>query len=456
MVSAYIMGEEWYIIKRGRNMGVFRYGFLFLFLSLALVSPGAEDPAGSPLILSPEQAVERALEQSLSLQKEFIDLTTAEIAADHLWAELFPSVNAGAEVSYGTRLFSGDGFGANQNARPYGISLGLSLQLNAGLPQAMKIIDLAYRSRLLNYQDARRRLAVQVVKDFYQLRAEERNLSLMEEIRVLAERQFEKNRIAFENGLLGQLALLQSRLSAETARHDLSGARTAYAARRREFLLLLGFDGDREIVLEGDMDILRIDADPEGLIRDYLAKRPDIISRRRDIERLEYVKKRTALSSRAPSLNLSARWGGSWPDFSDTLSGSVGLSVPVDSWIPGTQKSQAIRSAGADIAKARLDLKSAEDAAKSEIRSLAANLRDSWDGIGISRLRVSVAERTYELTEEGFQNGMVEFLTLEDARNRMFEARQRLLSDELAYTIITLDLSAALNIDWRELARHVW
>jgi hypothetical protein len=47
----------------------------------------------------------------------------------------------------------------------------------------------------------------------------------------------------------------------------------------------------------------------------------------------------------------------------------------------------------------------------------------------------------------------VELLTLEDARNNMAEARQQLLSDELAYQTMTLDLAAALNADWRSLSR---
>lgn len=434
---------------------VLRYGFLVLSTLLGLASLGAGEPA-VPLVLTLDRAVERALEQSLSLQKDFIDLTTAGIAADHLWAELFPDLSAGAEMSYGANLFSGEGFKADRDALRYGASFSLSLRLNPGLPQTMKIIDLAYRSKLLDYENARRQLAIQVTKTFYSLLAEAQNLSLLEEIQVLAERQFEQNRTAFENGLLGQLSYLQSRLGAETAKLNRSKAELGFHTRMGEFLVLLGFDQSQEAALEGTMEIFLIEADPERLIREYLVKRPDIISRRQNIERLEYLKKNTLLSSRAPSLTFSARWGASWPDFSDTLSGSVGLSIPIDSWIPGTKTSQSIKSAGADIEKARLDLKNTENTAKSEIRSLTANLRSSWNSIEISRLRVDVAERAYELTEEGFRSGAVEALVLEDTRNKMTEAKQQLLTDELAYKTMALDLAAALNIDWEELARTMW
>jgi outer membrane protein TolC len=64
---------------------------------------------------------------------------------------------------------------------------------------------------------------------------------------------------------------------------------------------------------------------------------------------------------------------------------------------------------------------------------------------------VQIAERTYELTEQGFQQGTVEFLALEDTRNSMAEARQQLLTDELAYKTMSLDLAAALNLRPEEL-----
>jgi outer membrane protein TolC len=103
------------------------------------------------------------------------------------------------------------------------------------------------------------------------------------------------------------------------------------------------------------------------------------------------------------------------------------------------------------VEKARLGLKNAENEAAAQIRSLAAALRDSWASIEIARLSVEIAERTYELHEEGFRLGTVESLALEDTRNSLAEKRQQLLQSELAYQTMTLDLAAALNIDWKTL-----
>jgi outer membrane protein TolC len=88
-----------------------------------------------------------------------------------------------------------------------------------------------------------------------------------------------------------------------------------------------------------------------------------------------------------------------------------------------------------------------------QIRSLAASLRNSWDSIEIARLSRDVAERGYQLTDQGFKNGAVESLKLEDARNNLVAAQQRLLQTELSYLTMILDISAALNINWKDLMK---
>jgi outer membrane protein TolC len=222
-----------------------------------------------------------------------------------------------------------------------------------------------------------------------------------------------------------------------------------------EFLTILGLEQDREVVLEGELSVVPVDVDGEKLIREYLPGRPDMVNLRRNIERLRYAEKKNRLDSRAPSVRLETQWGGGGTlggadKFADTLRGAISLNIPLDPWIPGTKTAQSLRSDGAELEKAELDLGNAGIAAASQIRSLTAGLRNSWESIEIARLGVSTAERTYALTEEGFIGGTVESMTLADARNDLADARRRLLTAELSYRIMTLDLAAAVNVDWKD------
>jgi multidrug efflux system outer membrane protein len=129
----------------------------------------------------------------------------------------------------------------------------------------------------------------------------------------------------------------------------------------------------------------------------------------------------------------------------------LSLSIPIDSWIPGTRQNQNIKAANTEVEKAKLDLQNTETQAKTQIRSLVSNLNSTWESLEIARLRVSVAQRTVDATTVGFRNGTVEFRDLEDRRSDLSNARQRLLQEELSYQSLLLDLAAALNVEWRSL-----
>jgi len=398
------------------------------------------------------EAVNRALEYNLNLKKTQIDLAASGYSEKKLWAEVFPTISANAGATYSNSFFSENDTAGNTNNFRYSAGFGISLGLNGGIPYAIKNIQLAHQGNILRYEEARNLLSIQVTKKYYSLIAEKDNLLYFEEIRNLAQRQYERNQVLFTNGLVGELVLMQSRLSYENARYSLSAANTVYANSMGEFLAMIGMDQNAVVTLLGEVKIVRISADSEALLTEYLPKRPDIARNRQEIERLENAQKQTAMQIRAPSLNLSLDWSASkFSPFTDNFTGSARLSIPIDPWISGTSRNQAIARSKDSIEKAMLDLQITEDTAKAQIRSLTSQLYNSWDSILIARLGYEAARRGYELTENGFNYGTVEFLALEDARNNMANARQRLLQSELAYFNMILELSTAVNADWNYL-----
>ena len=430
----------------------------FLFFVLFSLPAAAET-----VTLSLEEAVARALDQSLNLKKSAIDLAQTEYSARRLWSEIFPnfSLNAGFTFLPSTPLFTDPGFSFRDDYLAYSFNFGISLSLNPSLRSSMKQIELAYRSQLFSYENAHRQLEIQVVRNFLNLVTMKENIAHMENNLAFAEQIMEKDRIARANGLLSELAWLNSRLSAETARYNLGNVRGTYNNALGEFLALLGMEAGIDVIYQGTVEIAQVHYDPEQLILEYLPKRPDIVSQRQVIERLELSKNALSLANRAPSLELGAQWRGGTPsphpggglgaDFTDSLTGSLTVRIPIDAWIPGTRQNQAIRAADAELEKARLDLQSTEILAKTQIRSLVSNLGNTWENLNIARMRLDIAQRTVEAIDEGFRNGTVEFRDLEDTHNKLSEARQQLLQGELLYQSLLLDLAAALNVDWKTL-----
>jgi outer membrane protein TolC len=462
----------------GRSPWVILCVLFVLCITVPLcAAPGDTGPDVSPvsgateaaLILTLDDVVARALEHSINLQKSRIDLDDKEYSSKRLWAEIFPAISATADLSYrNTPFFTGDDadreFGEQKLS--YSTSVGITLSLTAGIPYRMKLLSLAYRQQLLSYDDTRRLLEIATAQSFYTLIADKENLSQLTETLVLAERQLEKNRTARANGFISEVVLLQSQLAVETAKYNLSTAQAGYANQLGVFLTGLGMPPQTPVTLKGEFNIQRLEEDPERLIREYLSKRPDIQQQRQTIEQLELTERRGALEARSPSLRLSFNWGGSpgtasgggssggiTNPFADTISGTAALSIPVDPWIPGTKNAQPLRTAKSTVEKALLDLRNTEDIAAAQIRSLTANLRNSWESLEIARLRAQIAQRSYELTERGFLAGTVESLALEDSRNDLASARYQLLRSELIYQNLVLDLARALNVDWRQFVR---
>jgi multidrug efflux system outer membrane protein len=417
------------------------------------------DSLGEAPVLSLDDAIRGALEHSVNLQKSRVSLEGEEYAAKRLWAELFPSISASAGISYQNNpLFTGTDAEREftEQRLNYTTSVGLELSLSAGIPYRMRLLNLAYRQQLLSYEDTRRLLEIATAQSFYALIAEGENLSHLAETLGLAERQLEKTRTARANGLVSEMALLQSQVGVEAAKYDLSTAQAAYDNQLGVFLSSLGLPPQLPVVLRGEFSIRQVVMDPEELIRDYLPRRPDIEQQRRAIEKLELAERQKTMEARAPSLSFSLSWGGGSSGagpFADRINGSASVRIPVNAWIPGTKESQTLRVAQSEIEKALLELKNTEDAAAAQIRSLTANLRNAWESLEIARLREQVAQRSYELTERGFLNGAVESLSLETSRGSLAAARYQLLRSELAYQSLVLDLARAINADWRQFIR---
>lgn len=432
------------------------------FSLLLLLFLGNGFAGAQTLSLTLEDSIDRAVSQSINLAKSALDLDMAKFRADRLWAELFPSFSLRGSFTFlpGTPLFTDPYFGYDPDNLTYSVSAGVSFSFNFGITTAMKLTELAYSRGMLDYENARKRVVLDVTKAFYSLLAGQVNVKNLEETLGLAERELEKNRIARENGLIGELPWLQSRLSVETARYNLSNAFGTWENSLRDFMNTLGIDPDTKAVLEGTISPVQLHPDPEALILEYLPKRPDIVSQRQLIETRELSARQSALSSKAPSLSVSATWSGNPPrnspisaGFSDSISANISVSIPIDPWIPGTKSNQTQRSNNIEIEKAKLDLINTENSAKSNIRSLCVSLTNSWRSVEIARLRAEIAQRTYELSEAGFRNGIVEFLRLESTRNDFDDAMFRLLQSELSYFNILLDLASALNVDLETLTR---
>jgi outer membrane protein TolC len=413
----------------------------FLIMGLLIIA-GAGAFAQSALV-TVEDAVAKAIEQSLSLKMGAVDLETARVNAANIWAQLFPELSLSASASYKAGNFEPS------------FSTGITFRFNAGLPAAMKLIRDAYKTNLLSYEDSKKKLEIEVRRKFWELMAQKAGINVLKQRYDMAVRQFEESDAGFQAGNVNLLAREENRLEMGQASLALKQGETAMKTALGEFFVALGDDWGAQSELAGSLLVYKMDLDAEGLIAMYLANNPDVVMKKRALETARLLRNQGDWQARAPSLSVSGTYS---PDmkahFAPTFGASIGISVPLEVWIPGTIANQGVKKTAAAQEKAAIDLEITEKAVKNSIRGLVSALEGDWDSIVIARLGVEVAERTLGITADAHNQGSVDTLTLISARNGLTTARQELLKAELTYKNTVLDLIGVLNITEKELGHY--
>jgi outer membrane protein TolC len=271
----------------------------------------------------------------------------------------------------------------------------------------------------------------------------------------LALDQLERDRIARQSGYVGELDYLSAQVSAERAKLSYTRALTDYRNALGKFLVALGLEATETVTLEGKPEIAKLDLNPDMLITERLTQRPDIIAQHNEIDRLKNAHTESFLSTKGPSVNVSASWGASVKNgMNDLINAGVSVSIPIDPWVPRTKGDLAVKNSKVNYEKAVLELKNMENNARQEIRSYTDSISNTWTEVEISRLQASYAQRAYQLAEQSYRRGTMNFLDFETARNRLNDAQQQQLQSELNYKILVLDLASALNIEEHELIKY--
>jgi multidrug efflux system outer membrane protein len=200
----------------------------------------------------------------------------------------------------------------------------------------------------------------------------------------------------------------------------------------------------------------------EELTSTYLEKRHDVILSDLSVKQAELSKKSQG-ASKLPSLSLSenlslgqnkaynpeSQQEGISP-ISVNGSFSVGVNIPLSSWIPGSQDNLTGKTNQDNITKAELSAEQTKKVAKNDIEGKVQELNRLWNLIDVSKLNVSIASRSYELAQDGYRAGLVSQTDLETTRQQMVNAQLSHLQTQIKYLSANYDTAYALNMSIEE------
>lgn len=424
---------------------------LILAVGIALVTAGTEQ-----VVLDVDAAVKMAKENNLNLLSARIDLGIKEREQKASWNELLPSLGVGASLSH-SQIVTSLGL---TNPSPWGLSANVSasLPLSSSLRYSIRGTELEYQAEATAVERTEKQLERDVRKAFYALLLQQENIRLLEESQETARKRFEQVSTSYEYGLASELDKLNAQVNLENLKPDLQKARTDYETASMEFKYVLGLDRKAGLELQGAIGTVGLRLDAEELIRAYAPGRLAVVALMHDLAILENDRKLAAAQEVRPSVSLSysfraaqsdpfsaSGWGGA--GWSGTSSLGVSLSMPLDGLIPSS--ASQVRLAGIDdsIRKKHLELEEARSRGEITIETLVLDLERSRLAIEVLEKNEELAARVYELTEQEYEAGLTDLLTLEESYDDLQQARLKVLTEQYNYQALQLDLAYELNAD---------
>jgi len=414
-----------------------------LFCHVVLPVPALE------LVLDIETAVVTALEKNLDIRAQRLELAGKERVRQAAWNNFLPS--AGARVSTSRSLL---GPSAGVWDLVFGLQAGLSLAVDSAYE--IRSALLAYQSGLIDLETARKQLERDVRIAYYGLLLHRSKIELIERNITTSRQHYELARTSYERGRASELEMLNALVALENLKPKLDEANLAFATAIMRFKQDLGLDLATGITLTGTIEVQEPELPVEDLVSRYVPGRLDIQGKVKEREILENRKKQSAYEEFAPELSLSYSytpslqdpWSSSWVGNSSWETRSslgVTLSIPLDPWLLSSPSRVKMRDFEDAIALNALELAGQRLEAEIEIRSLVLEVENSHRYVQVAEQNLALARKVYALTEQEYNAGLSDFLTLQEADDGLRAAQLVLLTASYNSRVGLLRLEYALN-----------
>ena len=409
------------------------------------------------LSLSVDDAVKYALEGNLSIKQSDIALRSSKRAKTFSWNSVAPSVSANAQISK-----SLPAMGLLKNDADYSkdptvtIGASVNMKLHPSVGTTVKGATLNYEKQQLDYNTAVRTVELNVRETFYGILFEQENITLLEKNLETAKGIYGSNVTKYNKGLLPRLDVLNSQLTYQNAKSSLETAKVTLENDKTVFKQLLGLDLDTDISLEGSLDdILSVG---EISIDDVSKHSSEIASIEKEIQIANNNLLAARLSAYAPSLSGSYSYNlnKSMSDSSDWMHGgtlSLGVSIPLDGFMPWSSGVQSIANQKDNIESLKLKLENAKLSLKINCQSYMNKIKQLQSTINLRKQSIDYARQSYDLTLDAYNNGKKDILTLQSASDNLLQSKVNLKSEAYSLIKAILELENTIGVPFGTLSK---
>lgn len=417
---------------------------LFLFILFSVFSWNVFSAENGELskekILTLEECISLAKENNLSIKVHKNTLNDLKRKNETSWNSVSPSIKGDAAFQ--------DDF--TNKTESFAISGSLGLTLSTNLYSTIKGAKLNYENGLLTYNQAVKQIEMSVWKTFYDLIYKTEYFSFQSQNLLTAKKNYEQNLEKFKNGKISELDVMSSRVSYEQKKPLLEEARIDLTNNLELFKNIIGVDFDDEIKLDGSLDFLLELKDIKLPPKENPS--PDVQAAKFAVEIAENNLLAQRFSSYSPVITGTYKYGQAlnidnslW---NETSSLSVGVSIPLDSYLPWSSSAVSINSKKESLESAKLNLEDAEKSIRVNTENALRKINQIISMLEVSKETVALAKKTYEMTETAYNYGKTDFLTLQNASDNVLNAEVSLKNQAKTLMETLLDTEYLLGLEF--------
>ena len=404
------------------------------------------------LYFTVNEAIDYALQNNPEIKQLSIAFQKSQEQVGQAISSFYPSISASGYYAYVTdvAVIEFDSipipFGTHEN---YNVQLSLQQVIFAWgkLYNAYKISDLASDIAELNLVRKRQEVRYSVTDAFYTLLVLEEYLNQARENLAQLQRYATVVETRYKAGLVSQFDLLRARVQAENLKPKVINTENQLNIAREGFKLLLGMDLQTEYVLSGELRAVEEEFSLDQLTASALENRAEI----KNLEKAERIAQlNQAITRRAnlPSIVGGASYERRKPfsftgeEWGSTMTFNLGFEWPIFSGFSNLHKS---REASLMIKEARLALDNLERAIVVEVKQAYLSFLAAKEAIGAAEDNVEQAEKSVEIIETRYKNGLATNLEVLDTQLAMMQAQVNYLQEIKNYNTSLAEIYKAIG-----------
>ncbi len=415
------------------------------------------------LQVSIKEAVQTALKANLKLNIKQYSLEKKRIDRNSSWFVFVPKLSLSASYVRHDKKpqRSLQNPSASQTLLTAGvssISISITGMLSKSIISILQSVE-AYKAEKITFEKLTFDIVVETQKLYLDLLISRKKLQLLREQRSVAKIDLQEAERAYKAGLKDEYAMLKTKLAFLKSQNDYDKQVNAEAKARRSLLVTMGYeDMEYQISLADDIpDVSQFDI--KSILALQSANNVDIAAQYSSLRSLQ-LNRWNAAFSYLPSLSLSYSFFGgtslqnadekNWFDSknwkrNDDTSLTFEVSIDVTKYLPWSTPSVTLRKLNASIKAKNIEIMQSSISKRNSLTAFQSKLQFLLKSLQDNETTVRVAQRSYDLAQEGYKNGLITAKDYLATKAELHDEHIKRITQKAEVVKLILDIKALTN-----------